>query len=91
MVGKRRLSLGFPKEEIVKSWLNESEMAAYPDDIPVGTCEIKNSEIPILKNYEGTAGDSFWEKFPKRDIPVNVSTRVDVKNLKSTWRKICLR
>ena len=73
------MNLGFPEEKIVKSWLNESVLAAYPDERPVDICEIKNSEIPILKNYEGTADDSFWEQFPKRDIPVNASTRVDIE------------
>ena len=76
------MNMGFPKKKIVESWLSEYEMAAYPGEKPVDTCEIKNREIPILRNYEGTADDSFWEKFPKRDIPENVSTRVDIKKFR---------
>ena len=43
---------------------------------------LKNAEIPILTDYGGSAGDEFWKKFPRRELPVKVSTRVDVEKFK---------
>ena len=65
----------------MRNWLDESVLATYPDEKPVDICEIKNSEIPILKNYEGTADESFWEQFPKRDIPEKASTQVNIEKI----------
>ena len=43
---------------------------------------IKNPEIPTLERYDGIASDSFWEKFPKKDIPFRAETKVNVTSLK---------
>ena len=44
--------------------------------------DIKNPELPVLDSYEGVANDSFWEKFPKKDLPLQAETKVNVTSLK---------
>ena len=43
---------------------------------------MKNKEIPELACYDGFAEESFWEKFPKRELPVRVETKVNVVALR---------
>ena len=44
--------------------------------------EIKNPELPVLDSYNGVANESFWEKFPKKDLPLLAETKVNVTSLK---------
>jgi hypothetical protein len=43
--------------------------------------EVKNKAIPILKNYNVTPDETFWESFPKNCENCKVSTPIDVKML----------
>ena len=53
------------------------------------TGDKKNLEIPELDSYEGHAIEDFWEKFPKRDLPVTVDTRVNTTAFK--WKIFAAR
>ena len=44
---------------------------------------LKNTEIPVLDNYEGSAEDDFLEKFPKRELPKEATTRVNVEKFRN--------
>ena len=41
-----------------------------------------NLEIPELASYEDNASEEFWGKFPKRDLPTTVNTRVNTTAFK---------
>jgi hypothetical protein len=38
---------------------------------------LKWKNIPILEDYRKIPGPSFWEKFPKKDLPVIPETKID--------------
>ena len=85
MNGRKRA--GFPEWEKVNEWLKKEVLAGYPK----AKCEkepvLKNPEIPILKEYESPASDGFWKKFPKRELPEKVETRVNIMALrKRVWK-----
>ncbi len=40
-----------------------------------------NPEIPTLDSYSSSAPDSFWEKFPKNDLPSQVQTKINTEVL----------
>ena len=85
MNGRKRA--GFPEWEKVNEWLKKEVLAGYPK----AKCEkepvLKNPEIPILKEYESPASDEFWKKFPKRELPEKVETRVNIMALrKRVWK-----
>ena len=41
----------------------------------------KNKDIPKLENYSVGQDASFWENFPKRQLPETPSTRINIQNL----------
>ena len=43
---------------------------------------LKNTEVLVLKDYTGNASEDFWKTFPKRELPSNASTRVNVGKFK---------
>ena len=47
-----------------------------PPSIP--SAKLKCEEIQLLTNYSSPPHNSFWETFPKRDIPVSAQTPVDI-------------
>ena len=80
---RRRDSLGFPDKKTTEMWLDPAISTPFPPKTLVVMNSLKNSEIPILNNYEISADESFWEKFPKRSLPAKASTRVNVEALRS--------
>ena len=80
-VGKRRKDLGLPSTSTVVSWLDEGIRTAFPEKLPVKKSGLKNPEIPLLSDYSGNANESFWRKFPKRELPEKATTRVNIANL----------
>ncbi len=40
-----------------------------------------NPEVPTLSSYSGNAPDSFWEKFPKNELPSKVQTKINTEVL----------
>ena len=62
-------------------WLNAEANAYTPGEFPAKKSELKNPEIPILKSYTGGAESEFWDKFPKRGLPYQATTRVNVEKL----------
>ena len=47
-----------------------------PSSIP--SAKLKCEEIQLLADYSSPPNNSFWETFPKRDIPVSAQTPVDI-------------
>jgi len=75
--------MGIPEAwETVESWLNNKNIPSYPPLTDVKMAERKFPEIPILEDYSVAPDDSFWSKFPKRDLPKRASTRINVKNFR---------
>ena len=54
----------------------------YTDAVKDKRHEIKKMEIPLLASYEKGADGEFWNKFPKKDLPRNASTRLNIDALK---------
>ena len=77
-MGRNRSSLGFPDPRIVDFWLNSEEEAMWPPVETVKMNGLKNTEVLVLKDYTGNASEDFWKNFPKRELPNNASTRVNV-------------
>ena len=42
---------------------------------------LKNPEIPVLSDYNQPANKSFWEKFPRKELPSKPTTKVDFELL----------
>jgi len=62
----------------VQAWLDlASPMPAMPS-ITAKKFDKKFPEIPTLKNYRAAAPKEFWEKFPSKEIPKKIETRIDV-------------
>ena len=59
-------------------WLNKDILAPEPEEASVSVSAVKNLEIPRLVNYNECPDNSFWEKFPKRDLPLVAETTVNV-------------
>ena len=74
--------MGFPDVKLAKSWLDKDAEVALPPEVFVHMNSLKNSEIPVLEDYSGTAEDDFWKKFPKRELPKQATTRIDVGSLR---------
>ena len=75
--------MGFPDEKTTEMWLDPAISTPFSPETLVVMNSLKNSEIPFLNNYEISADESFWEKFPKRSLPAKASTRVNVEALRS--------
>ena len=82
LVDKRRSGLGFPDVKLAKSLLDTEAKVVGRAEAPVHMNNIKNGEIPVLADYLGTAEDDFWKMFPKRELPSQASTRINVGKLK---------
>ena len=70
--------MGFPAWREVCDWLNKDILAPEPEEASVSVSAVKNLEIPRLVNYNECPDNSFWEKFPKRDLPLVAETTVNV-------------
>ena len=62
--------------------------AKYPEAIMAKCHGLKNAEIPIIDSYEFGANSDFWNKFPKHELPVAASTRVNIGALKDRIEKV---
>ena len=74
--------MGFPEVKLAKLWLDKDAEVALPPEVSVHMNSLKNSEIPVLEDYSGAAEDDFWKKFPKRELPRQAITRIDVDSLR---------
>ena len=71
--------LGIPSSwELVHAWLHFNGHIAYTEQPPIPSAKLKCEEIQILTDYSSPPHNSFWETFPKRDIPVFAQTPVDI-------------
>ena len=67
----------------MEQWLDPSNPVYYPVESESKMNALKNPEIPILPRYESFADEDFWNKFPKRELPQNATTRVDFVALRN--------
>ena len=74
--------MGFPEPDVAEVWINREIGISLPAEPVQKGGEFKNKEIPILDSYEVPPGQSFWDKFPRRELPDSASTRVDVEALR---------
>ena len=81
LVEKRARDLGFPETEKVSFWLDKHERVFYLGKLTVKKSELKNPEIPLLSDYSKSADESFWSKFPRRELPESATTRVNIAKL----------
>ena len=82
LVANRRTSLGFPDTKMVKFWLNSEERMRCPPEVIPEMKGLKNLEIPVLEDYTGIPDEDFWVNFPKRELPCQASTRVDINKFR---------
>ena len=73
--------MGLPETETVRFWLDKHERVFYPGKLLVKKSELKNPEIPLLRDYSKSADESFWSKFPRRELPESATTRVNIAKL----------
>ena len=83
-----REDLGIPQDwAIVESWINRENILVYPGPEKEPVYERKNKEIPILENYRKCPEQVFWEAFPKSDLPLECSTKVNIPVLEELVKK----
>jgi len=62
----------------VKSWINfRGDIRLKKTEIS-GQKNLKWPEIPALQDYRISPDPSFWEKFPKKDLPASAETEINV-------------
>ena len=70
--------MGLPRDwSRIQDWLNFNSPVRVPEESLSGPAELKWKNIPILEDYRKIPGPSFWEKFPKKDLPVIPETKID--------------
>ena len=69
-------NLGFPGWREVCDWLDESVGVKEPEDPLIKEPLLKNPEIPQLQDYRLVPEKQFWERFPKKALPVKAETEV---------------
>ena len=67
--GKKRE--GIPDWESVKTWLDPEVSVPFPAEEEKEEIKIENKEIEKLEKYDVKPDESFWEMFPKKDLPGN--------------------
>ena len=65
----------------VSRWMDDDIQAEDPRKEEVSSPSIKNTEIKILDDYESEPGQEFWDNFPRRELPTEIFSKVNVKNL----------
>ena len=61
--------------------MDDDIQAEDPGKEEVSSPSIKNTEIKILDDYESEPGQEFWDNFPRRELPTEIFSKVNVKNL----------
>jgi len=73
-----RRDMGIPEQWYrVDDWLDDNIIpSVQPEAIP-SLPELKYKNIPILQDYTQVPDKSFWDNFPKRDLPSRPETRIN--------------
>ena len=74
--------MGVPEWQWVKDWLDTSTEALRPQEEKSESIKIEHEELPLREDYTSGADDSFWDLFPKRDLPSRAKTKINVNNLR---------
>jgi len=80
LTGRRRL--GIPEWQHVQHWLNKEKEASLPAEKTAQSYKLENKDIPILESYEECPDSTFWEKFPKNELPKKAVTKINVENFR---------
>ncbi len=78
--------MGLPNDwERVKIWLTDVNIPkpSKMEDIPLG--KRKNTEIETLKNYHSEPNPSFWQNFPKSDLPTKPNTDINITQFEKLY------
>jgi len=79
--------MGIPADwTVVEDWLNSTFFPDYEEEKSF-EYTTKNKTIPKLDSYTQSPGDDFWEKFPKRDLPIEANTPINIPNLEFLVKK----
>jgi hypothetical protein len=62
--------------ETVEFWLS-NKTVPFPVQQQFSKPELKCPQIPALRNYREAPNEDFWEKFPKKDLPLAPATTVN--------------
>ena len=73
--------MGLPEDwRTVSDWLyKQQHVPELQSEIPI--VKLKCPEIVKLDTYEGAADKTFWDKFPKSELPKKVSTDLNISKL----------
>ncbi len=71
----------------VEYWLS-NEAVPYPVQKLAPKPELKWPNIPALSSYREAPSEDFWERFPKRDLPLAPATTVNKPALKEQCHEI---
>ena len=76
--------LGIPSEwSKIDHWLNFKPPISEKVFVVTPLSKLKNPEIPILKSYSKAPPESFWSKFPNKNLATIVETPINVGKLES--------
>ena len=76
--------LGIPSDwSKIDLWLNFKPPISVKVFVATPLSKLKNPEIPILKSYSKAPPESFWSKFPKKNLTTIVETPINVGKLES--------
>ncbi len=82
-----REDLGLPSDwSRVKNWLHFRGNVKITGPGILGVRKSKWPKIPVLSDYSKTPDQSFWEKFPRKNLPVKPERTSMLKNWKSGSR-----
>ena len=70
-----------PEWSIIDDWLDTNRKAELAKEKPMENVETKNKEIRKLENYKSTPDEEFWKTFPKRGLPTEAATKINVRKL----------
>jgi len=66
-----------------EEWLNPNISIFFPSDARKTAGNKKCPDIPVLPSYELPPDPGFWEFFPKSNLPVEISTPINVPELEN--------
>ena len=73
---------GLPQNwTVVNDWLDMRKDMVQPNSSPEIIIERKWRSIPLLPDYENTLDEEYWETWPKKSMPKNPSTVINVEKL----------
>jgi len=80
--------MGIPNDWIeVEEWLTNDTFPDYDKEEKTHVYTLKNTCLTKLDSYEKDPENTFWDLFPKRNIPEKAETQVNIVSLEALVRK----